>query len=84
MKGFGFFVLVKKIKDEAVKSAGIEIDNEDVRFGSGEVITFGEKVEGLEVGDIVKYDKNLKSGIEIDGDNLSYSMIKVTDIALVL
>ena len=84
MRGFGYFVLVKKIKDEAVKSAGIEIENEDVRFGSGEVITFGEKVKGLKEGDVVKYDKNLKSGIEIDGDNLNYSMIKVTDIALIL
>lgn len=84
MRGFGFFVLIKKIKDEAIKSAGIEIDNEDIRFGDGEVVAFGEKVEGLSIGDKVKYDKNLKSGIVIDGDNLNYAMVKVTDIGLVL
>jgi co-chaperonin GroES (HSP10) len=84
MRAINYFVIVDKIKEEPSKVAGLELtekQNKDVRYVKGKVISVGEKIDFINEGDIVRYDKHAGHGIEWS-DSLYY-VLKVTDIVLI-
>ena len=70
MDVIGDFVVIKKIKTENRKLAGLEFtekQDEELRYVLGEVIGAGSLVEWVEVGDTVKFDKMAGHKDELDG-----------------
>jgi co-chaperonin GroES (HSP10) len=84
MKAINHFVIVDKIKEEPTKVGGLELtekQNKDVRYIKGRVISFGDQIDMLQDGDIVRYDKHAGHGIEWNGD--LYYVLKISDIVLI-
>jgi co-chaperonin GroES (HSP10) len=84
MKAINYFVIVDKIKEEPSKVGGLELtekQNKDVRYVKGRVISFGDQIDILQGGDIVRYDKHAGHGIEWN-DHLYY-VLKISDIVLI-
>lgn len=84
MKAINYFVIVDKIKEEPTKVGGLELtekQNKDVRYIKGRVISFGDQIDMLQGGDIVRYDKHAGHGIEWN-DHLYY-VLKISDIVLI-
>lgn len=84
MKAINYFVIVDKIKEEPSKVGGLELtekQNKDVRYIKGRVISFGDQIDMLQGGDIVRYDKHAGHGIEWN-DHLYY-VLKISDIVLI-
>ena len=84
MQAINYFVVIEKIK-EAPKTVGglelTEIQNSDVRYLKGKVISAGDQVTMLKEGDVVYYDKHNGHGIQWK-DEL-YHVLKLGDIVLV-
>lgn len=84
MKAINHFVIVDKIKEEPTKVGGLELtekQNKDVRYIKGRVISFGDQIDMLQDGDIVRYDKHAGHGIE--WNNSLYYVLKISDIVLI-
>ena len=84
MKAINYYVIVDKIKEEPKKVGGLELtekQNTDVRYAKGRVISFGNQIDMLQGGDIVRYDKHAGHGIEWN-DHLYY-VLKISDIVLI-
>ena len=84
MKAINHFVIVDKIKEPPTKVGGLELtekQNKDVRYIKGRVISFGDQIDILQGGDIVRYDKHAGHGIEWN-DKLYY-VLKISDIVLI-
>ena len=84
MKAINYFVIVDKIKEEPSKVGGLELtekQNKDVRYVKGRVISFGDQIDMLQDGDLVRYDKHAGHGIEWN-DHLYY-VLKISDIVLI-
>jgi co-chaperonin GroES (HSP10) len=84
MKAINHFVIVDKIKEEPTKVGGLELtekQNKDVRYIKGRVISFGNQIDMLQEGDLVRYDKHAGHGIEWN-DHLYY-VLKISDIVLI-
>jgi co-chaperonin GroES (HSP10) len=84
MKAINHFVIVDKIKEEPAKVGGLELtekQNKDVRYLKGKVVSFGNLVDSLKIGDTVRYDKHAGHGIEWQ-DKLLY-VLKISDIVLI-
>jgi len=84
MKAINYYIIIKKIKEAPKKVGGIELtekQNSDVRYLKGDVISVGNKVEGISEGDTIRYDKHAGHGIEWD-DSLYY-VITVNDVVVV-
>jgi co-chaperonin GroES (HSP10) len=84
MKAINHFVIVDKIKEEPTKVGGLELtekQNKDVRYIKGRVVSFGDQIDMLQDGDIVRYDKHAGHGIEWNGD--LYYVLKISDIVLI-
>lgn len=84
MKAINYFVIVDKIKEEPKKVGGLELtekQDKDVRYIKGRVISFGDQIDMLQDGDIVRYDKHAGHGIEWN-DHLYY-VLKISDIVLI-
>tara|TARA_R110000823_G_scaffold280622_1_gene398763 strand:+ start:289 stop:546 length:258 start_codon:yes stop_codon:yes gene_type:complete len=84
MKAINNYLVVKKIKVEQKKIAGLimteKIDT-DNRYIKAEIISTGNLVEGLKDGDIVFYDKHAGHGISWK-DEL-YRVIQSRDVVLI-
>lgn len=84
MKAINHFVIVDKIKEEPTKVGGLELtekQNKDVRYLKGKVVSFGNLVDSLEIGDTVRYDKHAGHGIE--WQNKLLYVLKISDIVLI-
>jgi len=84
MKAINHFVIVDKIKEEPTKVGGLELtekQNKDVRYIKGRVISFGDQIDMLQDGDIVRYDKHAGHGIEWNSE--LYYVLKISDIVLI-
>ena len=84
MKAINYFIVIRKIKEAAKKVGGLELtedQNKDVRYLKAEVVTAGDKIEGIKAGDIIHYDKHAGHGIEWN-DEL-YHVISLGDIVIV-
>ena len=84
MKAINNYLVVKKIKVEQKKIAGLimteKIDT-DNRYIKAEIISTGNLVKGLKDGDIVFYDKHAGHGISWK-DEL-YRVIQSRDVVLI-
>ena len=58
-----------------------EKQDSDIRYLKGRVISVGDKIEGLNEGDIIRYDKHAGHGIEWV-DTLYY-VITVKDVVII-
>ena len=84
MKAINNYLVVDKIKEEQRKVAGLimtEDLDDDNRYLKAKVISAGNLVEAVAVGDIVYYDKHAGHGIQWQ-DKL-YFVIRSSDIVLV-
>tara|TARA_R110002153_G_scaffold86821_1_gene215309 strand:+ start:2419 stop:2676 length:258 start_codon:yes stop_codon:yes gene_type:complete len=84
MKAINYYIIIEKIKEAPKKVGGLELtekQDSDVRYLKGRVISVGDKIEGLNEGDIIRYDKHAGHGIEWV-DTLYY-VITVKDVVII-
>ena len=84
MQAINYYLVIEKIKEAPKKVGGLELtedQNKDIRYSKGKIISAGDKVEMLNTGDIVHYDKHAGHGIQWK-DKLYY-VLKLGDIVLV-
>jgi len=77
-------VVIDKVKEAPKKVGGLELtedQNKDVRYAKGKIISAGDKIDMLNKGDIVYYDRHAGHGIQWK-DKLYY-VLKIGDIVLV-
>tara|TARA_Y100000356_G_scaffold10097_1_gene7224 strand:- start:105 stop:365 length:261 start_codon:yes stop_codon:yes gene_type:complete len=84
MKAVNHYIIVKNIKTEPKKVAGlIMTDKTDVdnRYVKADIISIGNLVEGIKEKDIVYYDKH--AGHDIQHKDTLYRVIKSGDVVLI-
>ena len=84
MKAVNNYIIIEKIKEAAKKVAGLELtekQNSDIRYLKAKVISVGPLVIGVDIGDVIRYDKHAGHGIEWQ-DKL-YHVITVGDVVIV-
>ena len=84
MQAINYFIVISKIKEAPKKVGGLELtedQNKDVRYLKAEVMSVGDKVQGIEPGNIIRYDKHAGHGIEWN-DEL-YHVINLGDVVIV-
>ena len=84
MKAINYYIIIEKIKEAPKKVGGIELTEKqdtDIRYLKANVISLGDKIEGINEGDIIRYDKHAGHGIEWK-DNFYY-VITVGDVVIV-
>ena len=84
MKAINNYVIVKKIKKELKQDSGLILTdslNYDDTYARADVISFGDMVNGLKVGDVVHYDSRMGHNLPWEGD--IYRVIKNLDVVLV-
>jgi co-chaperonin GroES (HSP10) len=83
MKAVNHYIIVKNIKTEPKKVAGLIVtDDTDVdnRYIKAEVISTGNLVEGIKEKDVVYYDKH--AGHDIQYKDILYHVIRSGDVIL--
>jgi co-chaperonin GroES (HSP10) len=84
MKAINYNIVIEKIKEKPQKIAGLEITEKldsDNRYLKARVISAGHKVECIQDGDIIYYDKNNGHGITWNGN--MYHVISIGNVVLV-
>lgn len=84
MKAINYFIVIDKIKEAPKTVGGLELtqkQNEDVRYLKGKIISVGDKIDFLNEGDIIRYDKHAGHGIE--WNESLYYVITLNDVVLV-
>ena len=84
MKAVNYYLVVKNIKEQPKKIAGLDIMDSvdsDNRYVKAEVISIGNLVEGVSESDVVYYDKH--AGHSIQHKDILYYVIKVGDVVLI-
>ena len=84
MKAVNRYIIVDKIKEKPKTVAGLELTeklNSDNRYLKGEIVSIGNLVEGVNIGDTIHYDKHAGHGISWK-DEL-YHVIRSQDVVLV-
>jgi len=83
-KAVNYYIVVEKIKVEQKKVAGLiltdKTDTEN-RYKKAKIISIGNLVKGVNVDDVIYYDKH--AGHDITFDDKIYRVIQVGDIVLV-
>ena len=84
MRAVNHYIIVKNIKTEPKKVAGLlmteELDD-DNRYIKAEVISAGNLVEGIKEKDIVYYDKHAGHGVQYK--DILYQVIRSGDVVLI-
>ena len=84
MKAVNNYIIVKTIKTEPKKVAGLimteELDS-DNRYIKAKVISVGNLVEGVKEKDIVYYDKHAGHGVQYK--DILYQVIRSGDVVLI-
>jgi co-chaperonin GroES (HSP10) len=84
MKAVNHYIIIKQLKEGPKKVGGLILtDNidEDNRYLKAKVISIGNLVEGINVNDIVYYDKHAGHGIQ--HKDQFYGVIKQMDVVLI-
>ena len=84
MKAVNNYIIVKKIKTEQKKIAGLIVTediDDDNRYIKAKAISVGNLVEGIKQDDIVYYDKHAGHGIQ--HKDKFYGVIKQMDVVLI-
>ena len=84
MQAVNYYIIVEKIKEEPKTIGGLELTEEldvDNRYLKAKIISCGNLVEGVKVGDIVHHDSHAGNGMTWK-DKL-YHVITIRDVVLV-
>ena len=84
MKAVNNYIIVKNIKTEPKKVAGLimtEETDQDNRYIKAKVISIGNLVEGIKDNDIVYYDKHAGHGVQYK--DILYQVIRSGDVVLI-
>ena len=84
MRAINHYIIVKNIKTEPKKVAGLIMTDEtdqDNRYIKAEIISTGNLVEGINEKDIVYYDKHAGHGVQYK--NILYQVIRSGDVVLI-
>ena len=84
MKAINRYIVIKNIKTEPKKVAGLIMTDEtdvDNRYIKANVISIGNLVEGIEEKDIVYYDKH--AGHDVQYKDTLYRVIRSGDVVLI-
>ena len=84
MKAINRYIVVKNIKTEPKKVAGLIMTDDtdaDNRYVKAKIISCGNLVEGLENQDTIYYDKH--AGHDISWQDTLYRVIRDGDVVLV-
>ena len=86
MRAIRQYLIVKNIKLETSKIAGLEIasdKDDDIRYYKGKVESAGEYAvkEGVSEGDIIWYDKH--AGHDQVFNNILYRVISIGDVIII-
>ena len=84
MKAINRYIVIKNIKTEPKKVAGLIMTEEtdvDNRYIKAEIISCGSLVEGLKDGDTIYYDKH--AGHSIQHKDILYQVIRSGDVVLI-
>ena len=84
MKAINRYIVIKNIKTEPKKVAGLIMTEEtdvDNRYIKAKIISTGNLVEGLKDGDTIYYDKH--AGHDISWKDVLYRVIRDVDVVLV-
>ena len=84
MQAVNHYLVVDPIKEEDKKLGGLfmsdTLDN-DNKYAKGKIITKGNLVEGVKLGDIVYYDRH--AGHNIEFKETLHHVIKIQDVVIV-
>lgn len=84
-KALGYYIVLKRIQPKTTtNSYGLELTDahkNEIRYIKGEVVSAGPIAEGINVGDIVLYDKMAGNNLEAEDDVLK--CVTVKDIILI-
>jgi co-chaperonin GroES (HSP10) len=84
MKAVNHYIIIDPIKNEPKKVGGLILTdevNEDNRYLKAKVVSVGNLVEGIQIDDIVYYDKHAGHGIQ--HKDKFYGVIKQMDVVLI-
>ena len=84
MKAVNNYIIVKNIKTEPKKVAGLimtEETDQDNRYIKAKIISVGNLVEGIKETDIVYYDKHAGHGVQYK--DILYQVIRSSDVVLI-
>jgi co-chaperonin GroES (HSP10) len=84
MKAVNHYIIVKNIKTEPKKVAGLIVTEDmdsDNRYIKADVISIGNLVEGIKEKDIVYYDKH--AGHDVQYNDTLYRVIRSGDVVLI-
>ena len=84
MQAINHFIVIEKIKEAPKNIGGLEItqsQNNDIRYLRGKVISVGNKIDFLNEGDVVMYDKHAGHGINWKEEH--YFVITINDLVIV-
>ena len=84
MKAVNHYIIIDPIKNEPKKVGGLILTdevNEDNRYLKAKVVSVGNLVEGIQIDDIVYYDKHAGHGIQ--HKDKFYGVIKQQDVVLI-
>jgi co-chaperonin GroES (HSP10) len=84
MQAINHFIVIEKIKEAPKNIGGLEItqsQNNDIRYLRGKVISVGNKIDFLNEGDVVMYDKHAGHGINWKEEH--YFVITINDVVIV-
>jgi co-chaperonin GroES (HSP10) len=84
MKAINYYIIIEKIKEAPKKVGGIELTEKqdtDIRYLKAKVISVGNKIEGINKDDIIRYDRHAGHGIE--WNDKFYYVITVGDVVIV-
>ena len=84
MKAVNNYIIVKKIKTEQKKVAGLIVTediDDDNRYIKAKAISVGNLVEGIKQDDIVYYDKHAGHGVQYK--DILYYVIRSVDVVLI-
>ena len=84
MKAVNNYIIVKNIKTEPKKVAGLIMTDEtdvDNRYIKAEIVSVGNLVEGIKEKDNVYYDKH--AGHSIQHKDILYQVIRSGDVVLI-
>ena len=84
MKAVNNYIIVKKIKTEQKKVAGLIVTediDDDNRYIKAKAISVGNLVEGIKDGDVVYYDKHAGHGVQYK--ETLYYVIRNVDVVLI-
>ena len=84
MKAVNHYIIVKNIKTEQKKGAGLIVTediDDDNRYIKAKAISVGNLVEGIKQNDIVYYDKHAGHGVQYK--DILYQVIRSGDVVLI-